>query len=94
MLVILLALISLVGWKYYSMSSTIEEQAIMIDNRNVKINVLTNNIEDLKESHDREVAKLKAEVKIVAKKKEIEKDIDYDKSTNSRSINSTYIDLP
>jgi len=94
MLVILVALVCGAGWKYYSMSSTIEEQAVMIDNRNVKIGVLNENIEELKVSHDRELAKLKAEVSIAAKKEALEKETDYDKNDVSRDIDSTYIDLP
>ena len=90
-------LVGLLGtglWKYNNMVTTIENQAVVISNREATITTLNSNIEGLKESHDRELAKLKAEVSIAAKKEVLEKETDYDKNNVSRNIDSTYIDLP
>lgn len=80
-------------YKYNNMISTIENQEIIIKNKDIELSIEKANYKELERKHSNEILKLKAETKIKAKQKEIEKGVSYDKS-NSREITSTYIDLP
>ena len=80
-------------YKYIDFTETIENQKTIISNKEEKLSIKIQEIEELKKANKRELAKAIAETKAKTIKEELEKDTDYDK-TDTRDITSTYIDLP
>lgn len=79
--------------RYDNMVSTIENQQVMIENRDVKIRVQNANLYEQAKKFDRELENGLANARAEAKKDAFEQEVGYDKS-NSRDITSTRIDLP
>lgn len=91
-----LAIVALLGaiyYKYSTMESRVQEQAIMLQNKELALQIQAENIQVLENEKVILVKKAIVETEAKVKVKELEKETQYDKS-NSRLLSSTRIDLP